>query len=74
MEPVTDDEVLRVMIAGGEDLCDHALSKWTGNAYGTDEAMRREYIRRWGIIRRSIRPLAKRIKEATSGQPTTDRN
>ncbi len=52
----TEDDVLGVMVDGGEKLCDHALAKWIGNEYHQTEECRAEYVHWWGEVRRAIRP------------------
>ena len=64
MEPVSDSEVLKIMIDGGEKLCDYALAKWISNAYGTDNETRQESIMRWNEVRRRIRVVAKQFKSS----------
>lgn len=59
---ITDDEVLRVMVEGGEELCDAAPEKWIGNEYESDTVVRGAYLERWAKIRRRIRPLAAELR------------
>ena len=65
MEEITDREVVKIMVDGGERLCEYALEKWIGNAYQTDEKTRQEYIQRWKAIKARIRPLSKRLTADT---------
>ena len=48
---VTDYEIMQFMIAGGRNLCDHALAQWTSGKYRTDENTRQENIIRWKTIK-----------------------
>lgn len=59
-----EEEVLELMIDGGERLCDYALDKWMGDHYHLGEDMRQQMLKEWGANRRGIRPLANRIKSA----------
>lgn len=64
---VTTKEVIKVMIDGGERLCDWATEQWVSGKYdGNDLSladMRKENLLRWTEIRRQIRVLGKRLEE-----------
>jgi hypothetical protein len=59
---IDDNEVISIMVNGGEQLCDHALECWIGDKYKLGEEMRQAYIQRWGAIKRRIRKIANQIK------------
>lgn len=61
MQPISDSEVIKVMVDGGERLCDHALTQWINDAYKLSEDVRQENITRWNALRRRIRDVAKLI-------------
>lgn len=56
-------EVLKIMVDGGEQVCRHALDKWTSNAYGTSEEVRQEQIAHWKTLLASVRDTAAQIKQ-----------
>jgi hypothetical protein len=60
---VKDCEVIKIMIDGGEKLCDYAIEQWIGDKYKLGEDMRRESILRWNKIKSRIRPLVKELRE-----------
>lgn len=70
----TDREVLRIMIEGGEQLCDAATKKWVNDEYKAGDEMRRDSLQRWAAIRNRIRPLAKELqaKLATERDETVE--
>jgi hypothetical protein len=66
--PVTDEEILNIMVDGGEKLCDYAITQWASYKYATypnptqnDEDTRRESLLRWNQLKSQIRPLAKKL-------------
>lgn len=61
---IPDETVLGFMVDGGEQLCEHAIQKWLGFAYGHDEEMRQEHLKRWTETKRRIRPVARAIRES----------
>lgn len=64
MPEITNDEVLRLMIDGGENLCDDAMGKWMNPEYhkGLEDVVmeRRTW---WSAARRRIREFAREIRE-----------
>jgi len=64
MTDITDEEILKIMIDGGEKLCDYALDLWITDKYKLGEAARQQNMKRWSEIKGRIRPLARSIKES----------
>lgn len=61
-------EVIKVMVDGGNKLCDYATEQWLSGKYdgGDPElsaAMRRENLQRWAEIHRQISVLGKQLKD-----------
>ena len=63
MGPKSDREVINIMIQGGEQICDYALSKWIADEYKLGEESRRENIKHWKETRTRIRSLANEMKK-----------
>ena len=62
---ISDKEVIKIMVDGGEKLCDHAIEQWEGYKYGHDYDLRQGNLLRWKTIKSRIRGIAKEIKEET---------
>lgn len=66
-------EVIKIMVDGGNKLCDYATDRWVSGKYdgGDPElsaTMRRENLQRWAEIRRQISVLGKQLKELYPGK------
>jgi len=63
-ESVTNQDILKIMIDGGEQLCNEAMSKWMNPEYCRGlEDIAPERKRWWSEARRQVRIFAKEIKE-----------
>ena len=61
-------EVIKVMIDGGNKLCDYATEQWLSGKYSDSDpdlaaTMRKENLQRWAEIRRRIGELGKELRE-----------
>lgn len=63
-------EAINVMRDGARQLCDHAVGKWLGNAYGDDEPMRRENLDRWSAIRSAVSDLVAEMRQREKERAT----
>lgn len=61
-QPITDDEVLGIMIDGGVKLCDYAIEKWISDGYGMSHEVKQQYIRRWRAIQQRVREIGKETR------------
>ena len=56
-------EIASILVKGGQDVCDHAISKWWSGDYGKAAKQQERCVKEWQEIRQLFGSCRKDIKE-----------